>query len=231
MKTRVIVTGGGSGIEFATCEALEAAGYEPMAFDTATADNVESLDVTDEGSWASIFDRMGGPIAGLVNCGRIRARRFIVDTELADFERHLRVNVTKTWLGIREPAPPRIRLECCRRQHCFGPRHHHRARPSALRRIQGGRRRAHQGGSDRRRATRCARQRNRARANPHADDQGMAGRSRTSRMARRPSVTEACWRGIRDGKRHRVLAVGYIVVHNRNSDLRRWRLGRQWSLT
>jgi NAD(P)-dependent dehydrogenase (short-subunit alcohol dehydrogenase family) len=41
-------------------------------------------------------------VAGLVNCAGIRTRSTIVNTELAEFERHLRVNVTGTWLGIRE---------------------------------------------------------------------------------------------------------------------------------
>ena len=102
MKTRVIVTGGGSGIGSATCETLEAAGYEPVAADINAGDSVETLDVTDEASWASFFDRVGGPIGGLVNCAGIRTRSLIADTELAEFERHLQVNVTGTWLGIRE---------------------------------------------------------------------------------------------------------------------------------
>jgi NAD(P)-dependent dehydrogenase (short-subunit alcohol dehydrogenase family) len=42
-----------------------------------------------------------GPLVGLVNCAGIRTRSAIVDTPLDEFERHLRVNVTGTWLGIR----------------------------------------------------------------------------------------------------------------------------------
>ena len=42
-----------------------------------------------------------GQLAGLVNCAGIRTRSSIVETELDDFERHLRVNVVGTWLGIR----------------------------------------------------------------------------------------------------------------------------------
>ena len=102
MKTRVIVTGGASGIGSATCKSLEAAGYEPVAADITAGDGVEELDVTDEASWAGLFALMDGPVGGLVNCAGIRTRSLIVDTELADFERHLQVNVTGTWLGIRE---------------------------------------------------------------------------------------------------------------------------------
>ena len=64
MKTRVIVTGGGSGIGFATCETLEAAGYEPVPADITPGDSVEALDVADEDSWASLFDRVGAPLGG-----------------------------------------------------------------------------------------------------------------------------------------------------------------------
>ena len=101
MTMRVIVSGGASGIGAATCELLGAKGYEPIATDLSTTPDVSFLDVADEGSWAELFDRVG-PVAGLVNCAGIRTRSTIVDTELAEFERHLRVNVTGTWLGIRE---------------------------------------------------------------------------------------------------------------------------------
>jgi NAD(P)-dependent dehydrogenase (short-subunit alcohol dehydrogenase family) len=42
------------------------------------------------------------PVQGLVNCAGIRTRSLIVDTSVDEFERHLRVNVTGTWLGVRE---------------------------------------------------------------------------------------------------------------------------------
>lgn len=98
---RVIVTGGASGIGAATCAVLAAEGFEPVAADIVGTADVVSLDVTDERSWAELFERTG-PVAGLVNSAGIRTRGLIADTEVDEFERHLRVNVTGTWLGIRE---------------------------------------------------------------------------------------------------------------------------------
>lgn len=79
---------------------LAASGWEAVAADVTSADNVTSLDVTDEAAWDRVLDGLR-PLAGLVNCAGIRTRSSIVDTELDDFERHLRVNVVGTWLGIR----------------------------------------------------------------------------------------------------------------------------------
>ena len=101
MTTRVIVTGGASGIGAATCELLSTKGFEPVAADLSSRSDVTALDVTDERSWADLFEHVG-PVRGLVNCAGIRTRSSIVDTELDEFERHLRVNVSGTWLGIRE---------------------------------------------------------------------------------------------------------------------------------
>jgi len=101
MTQTVIVTGGASGIGAATCEVLRALDYEVIAADLTAQDKVQPLDVANESSWAALFDATG-PVAGLVNCAGIRTRNMIVDTSVDEFERHLRVNVTGTWLGIRE---------------------------------------------------------------------------------------------------------------------------------
>lgn len=98
---RTLVTGGASGIGAATCEALASAGHDVVAADLSAGDDVIGLDVGDEDAWAAAFDRVG-PVDGLVNCAGIRTRGLIADTGVEDFERHLRVNVTGTWLGIRE---------------------------------------------------------------------------------------------------------------------------------
>lgn len=98
---RILVTGGASGIGEATCETLSAAGYEAIPADVSSGAGILTLNVTDEDSWAAAFDH-ASPLDGLVNCAGIRSRSLIVDTTLADFELHLLVNVTGTWLGIRE---------------------------------------------------------------------------------------------------------------------------------
>ncbi len=98
---RTLVTGGASGIGAATCAALRSAGHDVIAADLDGTDEILALDVADEAAWAEALDRTG-PVDGLVNCAGIRTRGLIVDTSVEDFERHLRVNVTGTWLGIRE---------------------------------------------------------------------------------------------------------------------------------
>ena len=98
---RVLVTGGGSGIGAATCTVLAEHGWEPVAADVRPPDGGAQLDVTDEHAWSRVLSAMG-PLGGLVCCAGIRSRSMIVDTTAADFERHLRVNVLGTWLGIRE---------------------------------------------------------------------------------------------------------------------------------
>ena len=66
MTDAVIVTGGASGIGAATCAVLEEAGFQPVAADLTAGDDVRHLDVTDETSWASLFDDVG-PVCGLEN--------------------------------------------------------------------------------------------------------------------------------------------------------------------
>jgi len=97
----MVVTGGASGIGAAVVARLRDDGHEVIVADIAGDDDVIGHDVADEASWASVFDRVG-PVSGLVNCAGIRTRSMIVDTTLDEFERHLRVNVTGTWLGVRE---------------------------------------------------------------------------------------------------------------------------------
>ena len=100
MPGRVLVTGGASGIGAETCRVLAANGWDVVAADVTSAGNVTLLDVTDESAWDQVFNEVG-QLAGLVNCAGIRTRSSIVETELDDLERHLRVNVVGTWLGIR----------------------------------------------------------------------------------------------------------------------------------
>ena len=100
MVGRVLVTGGASGIGAETCRVLAAAGWDPIPADVVAADGAVALDVTDETAWDRVLDGAGS-LAGLVNCAGIRTRSDIVDTPTVEFERHLRVNVTGTWLGIR----------------------------------------------------------------------------------------------------------------------------------
>lgn len=98
---RVLVTGGASGIGAACADVLRRTGWDVVVADVAPATDAVELDVTDEAAWGRVLDRIG-PLDGLVSCAGIRTRSMIVDTSLAEWERHLRVNVTGTWLAARE---------------------------------------------------------------------------------------------------------------------------------
>lgn len=98
---RVLVTGAASGIGAACAAVLQRDGWDVVGVDLQRADPVvRSLDVTDEDGWANVMDEIG-PLDALVSCAGIRTRSMIVDTSLAEWERHLRINVTGTWLAIR----------------------------------------------------------------------------------------------------------------------------------
>lgn len=97
---RVLVTGGASGIGAASAVVLERHGWQVERADIQAGPNVCQLDVTDERAWEELMRDLG-PFDGLITSAGIRTRSMIVDTSVADWERHLRVNVTGTWLAIR----------------------------------------------------------------------------------------------------------------------------------
>ena len=98
---RVLVTGGAQGIGLAICKKLEENGHEAISADRQEQADGVYLDVTSEESWENVFNSVG-PFDGLVNCAGIRTRNLIVDTTFEEFQRHMDVNITGTWLGIRE---------------------------------------------------------------------------------------------------------------------------------
>lgn len=99
---RVLVTGGASGIGAACATVIEREGAEVFRADIEPGEDerVRHLDVTDEHQWHELMTDLG-PLDGLVTSAGIRTRNMIVDTDLAQWERHLRVNLTGTWLAIR----------------------------------------------------------------------------------------------------------------------------------
>ena len=97
---KVIVTGGASGIGKEVSDYLASEAFEVISVDLQENNNAKELDVTDEVAWTDLFEQVG-PDQGLVNCAGIRTRNLIVDTTYEEFQKHLDVNITGTWLGIR----------------------------------------------------------------------------------------------------------------------------------
>ena len=95
---RVLVTGGGSGIGSACADAL-AADWCVVHADVRAGPGLVTIDVADEASVDAVFAEHG-PFDGLVCSAGIRTRGMIVDTPIEEWERHLRVNLTGTWLCI-----------------------------------------------------------------------------------------------------------------------------------
>lgn len=97
-----IVTGAASGIGAACATVLRREGWEVVGLDRQPGDavDVRRFDVTDEAAWNELIAEVGA-VDGLVTSAGIRTRGMIVDTSLDEWERHLRVNLTGTWLAIR----------------------------------------------------------------------------------------------------------------------------------
>ena len=100
--SRVLVTGGMSGIGRATCELLRAEGVEAFSGDIAPGADVE-LDVTSEQSWSDAIDRLGD-FDGLVNCAGIRTSFPIVEMARLEIERLLAINLVGPMIGTGAAA-------------------------------------------------------------------------------------------------------------------------------
>ena len=117
---RVLVTGGAQGIGLAIATRLAAAGgvliladrnYEGAVASAAAlegAHHAVAVDVTDEAQVRAMVEttlRLAGGLDVLVTCAGVSLGiRSIVDTSLEDFERVQRINVTGTFLCLREAA-------------------------------------------------------------------------------------------------------------------------------
>lgn len=97
---RALVTGAASGIGAACADALERDRWQVVRADLRPRPGEVSLDVAEESAVATVFAEHG-PFEGLVCSAGIRTRGMIVDTSLEEWERHLRINLTGTWLTIR----------------------------------------------------------------------------------------------------------------------------------
>lgn len=112
----VVVTGAAGGQGAAEALLLAASGARVIATDVMDAATpaldgtgvvYRPLDVTDEAAWHELAAELGGagPLQGLVNNAGITHRARLGDTERADWDRVLAVNLTGPMLGIRALAP------------------------------------------------------------------------------------------------------------------------------
>lgn len=114
----VVVTGAGSGQGLAEALLLAGAGARVVATDVrpdppdeldGAGVRYRQLDVTDEAAWCALAAELGaageGPLKGLVNNAGITHRAGIAETDRADWDRVLAVNLTGAMLGIRTLAP------------------------------------------------------------------------------------------------------------------------------
>ena len=115
-----IVTGAGRGTGATTARLMAAEGakmvladiredaVEELARDIGDDCLALELDVSSEDSWKSGMDRIlehFGTVDILVNNAALLHMAALVDTEVSDFERLMRVNQLGTFLGIRTVAP------------------------------------------------------------------------------------------------------------------------------
>jgi len=112
---KALVTGGASGIGAATCRALHAAGAQVTIADVdrrqaevlsreLPGSSVLILDITDEPAVQSAFSGIAA-LDLLINNAGIGLVGGVEQTELPDFERLFRVNVTGTFLVTRAALP------------------------------------------------------------------------------------------------------------------------------
>lgn len=117
LKDKVaIVTGGARGMGAATSRLFVAEGAKVVIADVLDADGAKLAtelgpaarfvhhDVTDETSWRTLIDtttRSYGPIDALVNNAGVLLFKTIVDTDRAEFERVININLVGCFLGTK----------------------------------------------------------------------------------------------------------------------------------
>ncbi len=120
-KGAVLVTGGAQGMGASHARALAEAGWHVCVADINSTDAVvqairgqggsasgHSLDVTDSGAWAVLaqeISRHHSPLVGLVNNAGVSYRHGIGETDDANWERVIGVNLTGAFYGMRAMAP------------------------------------------------------------------------------------------------------------------------------
>ncbi len=97
----VVVTGGAAGIGRSTAELVEAQGGTAIRADITGGTDVEPLDVTDETSVASLFERVHreyGRLDGVVNAAGVAGGGPVHLLDRVEWDRVISVNLTGTFL-------------------------------------------------------------------------------------------------------------------------------------
>jgi NAD(P)-dependent dehydrogenase (short-subunit alcohol dehydrogenase family) len=96
----VVVTGAASGIGQATADRLRAEGAQVVGLDLTAADDVRTVDVTDEGAVAAVFDGLEH-LDGVVHAAGTAGGGPVHLLEAADWDHVLRVNLTGTFFVVK----------------------------------------------------------------------------------------------------------------------------------
>lgn len=109
MTRCAVVTGAAAGIGAATVTRLVADGYEVVAVDIAdiaVADHVHPVigDVSDEATWRSVVDIVGGVDVLVSNAFTVTVQP-LHEQDRAAWDRQLAVNLTAAYLGFRACLP------------------------------------------------------------------------------------------------------------------------------
>jgi NAD(P)-dependent dehydrogenase (short-subunit alcohol dehydrogenase family) len=105
---RALVTGAASGIGAATVEKLRSLGAQVVGLDVADGDAWLSADVADEDQVDKAVSEAAGRLGGLdtvVCAAGVAARGTVTDTDLADFDRVMSVNVRGVFSVCRAAIP------------------------------------------------------------------------------------------------------------------------------
>jgi len=100
---RALVTGAASGIGAGISDHLSSAGWDIVRSDRSGGSTILAHDVTDEAAWARIIIEHG-PFEAVINSAGVRVRRSFIDVTLAEWNEVVGINLTGTFLGIREFA-------------------------------------------------------------------------------------------------------------------------------
>jgi NAD(P)-dependent dehydrogenase (short-subunit alcohol dehydrogenase family) len=100
----ILVTGAASGLGLAIAEAARAEGAAVTGLDIAPAPGVKSCDVSDEAQVTASLEGLSR-LDGVVNSAGIPLRNIVTDTDMADYDRLMAVNLRGLFLASKHALP------------------------------------------------------------------------------------------------------------------------------